>query len=41
MCSDAELRERLVVRGLELARALTLENQTQRVAGFIAGERGH
>jgi glycosyltransferase involved in cell wall biosynthesis len=41
LCSDAELRARLVVRGLELARALTLENQTQRVAGFIAGERGH
>jgi glycosyltransferase involved in cell wall biosynthesis len=44
ICSDAELREGLVVRGLELARELTLETQTQRVAGFIAGEpgeRGH
>jgi len=38
MSSDTELRERLVLRGLELAQELTLETQSQRVAGFIAGE---
>ena len=38
MSSDAALRERLVLRGLELAQELTLETQSQRVAGFIAGE---
>jgi glycosyltransferase involved in cell wall biosynthesis len=36
--SDAKLRERLVVRGLELARKLTLEEQSGRVAGFIASK---
>ena len=38
LSSDTELRERLVLRGLELAQELTLETQSQRVAGFIAGE---
>lgn len=37
LTSDAELRERLVRRGLELARELTLETQSGRVAAFIAG----
>ena len=40
MTSDAELREGLVARGLELARELTLETQSQRVADFISGEIG-
>ena len=42
--ADSELRERLVVNGLEVARELTLETQSQRVAGFISSEiagRGH
>ena len=42
--ADSELRERLVVSGLEVARELTLETQSQRVAGFISSEmagRGH
>jgi glycosyltransferase involved in cell wall biosynthesis len=42
--ADSELRERLVVSGLEVARQLTLETQSQRVAGFISSEiagRGH
>ena len=42
--ADSELRERLVVNGLEVARELTLEIQSQRVAGFISSEiagRGH
>jgi len=40
MAEDPALRERLVVRGLELARDLTLEHQSERVAGFIANELG-
>jgi len=40
LSSDAELRERLVERGLELAQELTLETQSRRVADFIAGETG-
>jgi glycosyltransferase involved in cell wall biosynthesis len=36
MIEDAELREQLVRRGLELARELTLEAQAARVARFIA-----
>lgn len=38
LSSDAELRERLVRRGLELARELTLETQSERVASFIASK---
>ena len=33
---DAELRRRLVMRGLELARELTLEAQAEQVVRFIA-----
>jgi glycosyltransferase involved in cell wall biosynthesis len=36
MTEDAELRDQLVRRGLELARGLTLEAQAARVARFIA-----
>jgi glycosyltransferase involved in cell wall biosynthesis len=32
---DASLRDRLVARGLELARALTLESESERVAQFL------
>jgi glycosyltransferase involved in cell wall biosynthesis len=36
--TDAHLRNRLVARGLELARNRTLEAQAERVARFIAGD---
>lgn len=38
LAGDAKLRERLVVRGLELARERTLETQAALVARFILGE---
>jgi glycosyltransferase involved in cell wall biosynthesis len=40
LADDAELRERLVHRGLELARERTLEAQAALVADFIRGGRG-
>jgi glycosyltransferase involved in cell wall biosynthesis len=39
LADDAELRARLVVRGLELAREGTLEAEAERVARFIRGAR--
>ena len=39
LTDDAELRRRLVARGLELARETTLELEAARVAGFVAGEQ--
>lgn len=38
LAEDEELRERLVARGLELGRSLTLEAQAERVARFIRDE---
>jgi glycosyltransferase involved in cell wall biosynthesis len=38
--SDAELRERLVERGVEIVRAHTLESETDRTARFIVAEAG-
>jgi glycosyltransferase involved in cell wall biosynthesis len=38
LTDDAELRERLVERGLELADGYTLESTSARVARFIRGE---
>jgi glycosyltransferase involved in cell wall biosynthesis len=39
LIDDADLRRRLVARGLELARETTLEIEAARVAGFVAGEQ--
>jgi hypothetical protein len=39
LADDEELRDRLVTRGLELARAGTLEAEAERVARFIRGTR--
>lgn len=38
LAGDADLRQRLVERGAELVRNITLERQAARVAAFIAGE---
>lgn len=40
LADDAELRRRVALRGLELARTATLEAQAGRVAKFIADDRG-
>jgi hypothetical protein len=40
LTADEELRQRLVERGLELARTRTVEAQAGLVADFIAGETG-
>jgi glycosyltransferase involved in cell wall biosynthesis len=40
LADEAELRARLVERGLELARERTLEAQAARVAAFVAGRQG-
>ncbi len=37
LVDDGDLRDRLVARGLEIARAATLEAEADRVARFIAG----
>jgi glycosyltransferase involved in cell wall biosynthesis len=39
LSADAELRNRLVARGLELARETTVEVEADRVARFLAGAR--
>jgi glycosyltransferase involved in cell wall biosynthesis len=38
LVEDGELRDRLVARGLELARGTTLEAEAARVARFVAGD---
>jgi hypothetical protein len=38
MSDDPELRERLVDRGLTIAREMTADSQASRIASFIKGE---
>lgn len=40
LASDPDLRRRLGTRALELAREVTIESESARVAGFIAGDLG-
>jgi glycosyltransferase involved in cell wall biosynthesis len=37
MSDDADLRERLVDRGLTIAREMTADSQAKRIASFIKG----